>query len=118
MADVGEETAFDLIHLGELPVALFELLFIFLQLIRQAKFAEAEAVKEVIPGHNNDSSQAQEVEVVHEARPIACERSALGHSGYEIHEHHAGDRDERFDEVPARDHAHGQQDKIQARVIG
>src|SRR5258708_38036488 len=82
MADVGEETTFDLVEFLELAVAILEHLFVAVQLVAQGELAKAKPAVHEASGDGDDAGQHQEVEVVEEqtcaeVRPLESASNAV-----------------------------------------
>src|ERR1017187_9471560 len=114
MADVGEETAFNLIHLQKLLVALLQRLPIPVQLIAQREFAKAVLAVEEAAGHDNNACEHQEIEVVlkHPSGLVAGNAPGVDQAGSNVHQDYQADGHEAFDESPVEHKADNQQHQI------
>src|ERR1017187_4402604 len=119
MADVSEETAFNLIHLKELLVALLQRLPIPVQLIAQREFAKAVLAVEEAAGHDNYAREHQEIEVVfkHPSGLMAGNAPGMDQEGSNVHQDYQADGHETFNESPVEHKADDQQHQVQPGVV-
>src|SRR6185369_8264856 len=107
VADVGEETALDLVEFLELAVIFLKLQAVLIQFVAQGKFSEAKAIEEMVSRNHDDARQNQEVEIVEDKRELLLGSFEQARRG--IQQQYADHGSNRFPNTPMHDNAHSQQ---------
>ena len=125
MADIGEESVFDLIQFEELLVAFLQRLSVLVQLIAEGKLAEAGPAVKITAGDGYNCRQAKEIEVIEKQaddvlagnRVFATNRP-VGQASADVENKDERGRCQAFPERPVQYEGQNEQDQIQARIIG